>query len=384
VQHIVPPGRVVGLDMARCLALLGMMATHALVPVDEDGVTFVQQLAGGRASALFALLAGVTLALTTGGTEPVRGPDRVARSAGLAVRALVVAAVGLALGHLDTGIAVILAYYGVLFLFGVPFLGLRARSLAVLSGIWLCVVPVLSHLLRPHLPAPGYDSPDFGMLAAPGRLLSELLFTGYYPAVPWLAYLLAGMAIGRLDLSRARAAVTLLVPGLLLAAASWFLSDALLSRPAVTETLRRTYDGARGGELSEVLAHGLFGTTPTGSWWWLAVRAPHSATPFDLAHTLGSAMVVIGVSLLLARLAPRTLAVVFGAGAMTLTLYTAHVVMRTPQIWPGDGPDIFARHAVFALSVGALFRLRGVRGPLEAVVRRLSDAAASSVRATWR
>jgi uncharacterized membrane protein len=380
MQQVLPVGRVVGLDIARCLALIGMFATHALVTVDEDGVTSVQQLAGGRASALFAVLAGVSLSLMTGGTKPLQGQERQAVSSGLVVRALIVAAIGLVLGELGTGIAVILTYYGVLFLLGIPFLGLRARTLAILSGGWLLVVPILSHLLRPHLPDPSYASPRFEMLATPWQLLTELTFTGFYPVVPWLAYLLAGMAIGRLDLSQTRAAITLLVPGALLASASWFLSDALLARPSVRSTLTRTYDGPREGSLTEVLEHGLFGVSPTDSWWWLAVRAPHSGTAFDLAHTIGSALVVIALCLLLARAVPRVTAVVFGAGAMTLTLYTAHVIMRTPEIWPEDNVETFLRHVVFALCVGALFRLRGTRGPVEAVVAWTSKAAANSVR----
>jgi uncharacterized membrane protein len=382
MRAIVPPGRVVGLDVARCLALVGMIATHALVAVDEDGVTFVQQLAGGRASALFAVLAGVSLALMTGGSSPVKGREREAAAGGMVVRALIVAGIGMALGGLGSGIAIILTYYGLLFLLGIPFLGLRARSLFLLSGIWATVVPVLSHLLRPHLPEPTLASPRFEMLTAPWQLATELAFTGYYPVVPWMTYLLVGMAIGRLDLSRARTAVNVLTPGALVATASWFLSDALLARPGVMETLRRTYDGPRSGELEEVLTHGLFGTTPTDSWWWLAVRAPHSGTPFDLAHTTGCALLVIGVCLLVSRAAPRTAAVVFGAGAMTLTLYSLHVVMRMPQIWPEDNTETFLRHVVLVLSIGALFRLRSARGPLEAAVRQMSDVAAESVRRT--
>jgi len=65
--------RLVGVDVARCLALLGMMATHVLAETDPDGsISASQWLAGGRASSLFALLAGVSLALMTGGREPVR------------------------------------------------------------------------------------------------------------------------------------------------------------------------------------------------------------------------------------------------------------------------------------------------------------------------
>ena len=122
--------------------------------------------------------------------------------------------------------------------------------------------------------------------------------------------------------------------------------------------------------------------SPTGSWWWLAVKAPHSGTPFDLAHTIGCALLVIGACLLVSRLAPQVIAVVFGAGAMTLTLYSLHVVMRMPQIWPEDNTETFVKHVLLVVSIGALFRLRAVRGPLEAIVKQLSDTARESVRRT--
>ena len=50
----------------------------------------------------------------------------------------------------------------------------------------------------------------------------------------------------------------------------------------------------------------MFGNTPTGGpWEWLLVVAPHSATPFDLAQTIGSALLVIGLCLLVVGVAGR-------------------------------------------------------------------------------
>jgi hypothetical protein len=46
--------------VARCLALLGMVTTHVVAERTGTGeLSLGQWLAGGRASALFALLAGV-------------------------------------------------------------------------------------------------------------------------------------------------------------------------------------------------------------------------------------------------------------------------------------------------------------------------------------
>ena len=121
------PSRLVGLDVARCVALLGMVTTHVLLDFTPEGdLSFSQWLAGGRASALFAVLAGVSLALMTGRRRPVHGRDRLRASAGLAVRAVLIAVLGFALAGLDSGLAIILTYYGVLFLLGLPFVGLRA------------------------------------------------------------------------------------------------------------------------------------------------------------------------------------------------------------------------------------------------------------------
>src|SRR6476469_834941 len=144
----VAPGRIVGVDVARALALLGMMATHMLPGIEGTHVPWPQQVAGGRASALFAVLAGVSVALVSGRTAPLHGRARAAASLRLVVRAGIVGALGLLLGLVPSGIAVILAYYAVLFLLGLPFLGLRARALALLAGLWAAAAPALSMLLR--------------------------------------------------------------------------------------------------------------------------------------------------------------------------------------------------------------------------------------------
>ena len=346
-------GRLVGLDVARCLALLGMVATHVLDARTPDGeLATAQWLAGGRASALFAVLAGVSLALMT--RDPLRGRPLALRTLGIAGRALLIGALGLVLGGLDTGIAIILTYYGVLFLLGLPFTLLRLRWLLPLTVVWVVLAPVASHLVRPHLPERGFDSPTFEQLADPGRLASELLLTGYYPAVPWLAYLLAGLVLGRLDLRDTSLLGGLAVGGLSLAVLATQVSRTLVDPAVASEN-----------------AAGMYGTTPAdGDWDWLLLVAPHSATPFDLAQTIGSAVLVIAACLLAEQLLPRpataVLAVVLGAGAATLTLYSLHVVMRTEAVWPEEDPSTYLTHVVVLLAIGAALRLLRRRGPLEA------------------
>ena len=389
VLPAVAAGRVVGVDVARALALVGMMATHLLPGRVGDQVPWVQQVAGGRASALFAVLAGVSIALVSGRRTPLRGPERRVVSLRLAVRALLIGALGLALGTVPTPVAVILAYYAVLFLLALPFLGLGARALAAWAVVWAVVAPVVAHLVRPLVPPHEVGSPTPGGMLRPGHLLSELLLTGYYPAAVWLAYVLAGMALGRLDLRRTATAARVALGGLALAVVATLLSRVLLQVPGALAALTATWPDAvqpdpslrdDPGALDALLTHGLSGTTPTGSWWWLATVAPHSGTTLDLAQTTGSAMAVLGACVLLARRRPDAWAAVFGAGAMTLSLYTLHLLLTARGWWPGWGePEHFDDQVLVVALVGAFFALVPLRGPLETAVAVFSQRAADGL-----
>ena len=61
------------------------------------------------------------------------------------------------------------------------------------------------------------------------------------------------------------------------------------------------------------------------------------------------------------------MAVVFGAGTMTLTLYSLHAVLRTEPFWPPDD-GAFGRHVALLAAIGAVFVALRWRGPLEVAV----------------
>jgi uncharacterized membrane protein len=362
--------RLAGVDVARALALIGMMSVHIFPALQADGSLHPAYLvAAGRSAALFATLAGVGLALTTGGREPLSGRPLNAARVGVVGRAMLLILIGLQLGQLDSPPLVILAYYGVLFLLAVPFLGLGPRPMFALAGVMLVAGPVLSQWWRAGLdPAPVSEPTG-------STIVLQLLLTGTYPAFVWTAYLFAGLAIGRLDLRRTAVAVRLVVGGATAAVAAKVASAALLSAAGGVGPLQRSVEGDPVyGFLSEDLAgrwlkEGMFGTTPTHDWRWLLVAAPHSSTPFDLLHTVGTSAAVLGGCLLLVKVLPRAVYLpLAAAGSMTLTVYTLHVIAlrnRNPLIWTTDPAQLWWSHVVVAIVLATLWRTTVGRGPLE-------------------
>ncbi|WP_298992494.1 heparan-alpha-glucosaminide N-acetyltransferase domain-containing protein [uncultured Pseudokineococcus sp.] len=392
------PSRLVGVDAARGLALLGMVATHvlSLETYDSDGFStgpsVTALVAAGRASALFAVLAGVSLALANGGLRAPVGADLARARRGVAARAGVVALLGLLVGSFGAPVAVILVNYALLFLAVLPVLGWGPRRLLPLGAAWLLLVPVLLHPLRDALVGSGAlplspgSSPSFASLAEPGVLLGHLLLTGYYPVLSWAGFVLLGLGVGRLDLRRSATAGAVALAGLAAALGAWAVSAALrpLAMPSLDVPLGFPLSGE---DLATSLETGLYGTTPTTSWWWLAVDAPHSGTPPDMVGVAGSALAVLGVALLVARVARPVVWPFAAMGSMTLTLYSLHVfslaVIRLYEVSGGaavpEGP-LYAAQVVGLLLVGGLWQLTGLRGPLEGLVASASRAARGPAR----
>lgn len=365
--------RIPGVDVARAAALFGMMAVHVLPLSDDDGgPTLLHQVVSGRSAATFVLVAGVGLAFLSGGRDTVRGRDRTAVAAGLAVRAALIGALGLVLELLGeySGVSGILPLYGLMFLLAIPLLGLASRALAGVAAATIALGPVLLVLTADaELPGSDLDSgPTLGALVGdPLGLLVQLTVTGTYPAVVYLAYLCAGLAIGRLDLGSRRVGWWLVGAGAALAVTAQVAAAVILGPlGGLARLLADTGSGGSAAEIRELL----WEAEPSASWWYLALPAPHSGTPVDVVHTLGSAMVVLGAALLLTRVAPvarllRPLAVV---GSMALTLYTAHLLVLSTGLLSGSPPALYLSMVAGSLLFAHLWHARFAQGPLEGPV----------------
>jgi hypothetical protein len=325
--------------------------------LDADPATW-WAVVDGRSSILFAVLAGVSIALLSGGSRPVAGEELVRARVRVLVRAAWVFLLGGLLELLDTFVAVILGVYAVLFVLAVPFLRWSAGRLLALAAGLAVVTPVVD-LVAGRL-VTGHGDGD--------QAFAQMVVTGTYPAVVWWTFVLVGLAVGRLDLRAARTRAVLVGAGVALAvlgyAGGWWSTRAWADgrpSPGVAAGFRR--DG---------------GLDPA----WLSGAAPHGGTTFEVVGSTGVALAVLGLCLVLADLLPRLTWPLASVGALALSVYSGHLV-AIAVLDPGfpAGTGLWLRFCVAALVAASLWRLLLGRGPLERLLTWSSRAAARAAGA---
>lgn len=370
--------RLIGLDLARGLAVFGMYAVHVGPFPNGDGVIgFVMELPQGRSSALFAVLAGFAVALITGRRTPKTGLAGRQAVAKVVIRAVILMALGTGLTMTGTPVVPILAFYGLFFLLVLPLHRLGAKPLAMIAAGWALVGPQLLYVLKPLFGE--REFPTVGQADGP----ISLFFTGGYPALTWVPFVIAGMALARLDLAATAVRMRLALAGVALAVTgyggSWL---ALRLVPGAAEAVRKIEAGSSMSSMSGMSSAppgmaGPFGDTPAG----LLVASPHSEATLSIVGNIGVAVLVVTACLAAMDAFPRLRRLakpVIAVGTMSLTAYVCHIV----AIWllNTEARTIDPLYVLlgFILSITALATVWSrffQRGPLEWLMGRATQIA---------
>lgn len=315
--------RVAGVDLARGLAVIGMLAAHLLYT--EGWV----RIFDGRSAILFATLAGVSVGLVA-----------VSRQR-LAIRAGALWVLGLLLIATGVPVLVILPAYGIMFLLLLPFTSLQNPTLIWIAAGFALVTP--------------FVFPVLDAVIGDGEI--SLLIGWEYPFVVWIAFLLAGLAAARAGIKRRRVQWLMVGVGGAFAALGYGLSVIPASEGEYWATVWTAAPHSTG--LLEVIGSGGFAIAMIG---------------MCLLVCTGRAgqMTVVGWLTLPLR----------ATGAMPLTAYSAQIVVWaiSAQILLGDTGDLHGFRALepfWPMTLGIVagctaWALLVGRGPLEWVIDRLS------------
>ncbi len=418
--------RYVGIDLARFIAIAGMMAAHLLAPLamfpgvsdsDRELAMGTSLISNGAPAALFAVLGGVSIVFAT--RKQLSGGLVGKAMTSVAVRGVVLIVLGVLLGFVDNNIIVILAYYGVAMILVAPLIKAKSWVLASLAAVlglgfgWLNITLRRSlevHMEGPHINVGFITSDPLGTLRA-------IFVTGEYPAITWVTYLLVGMLIGRALTSATargalgRTAAKLAVIGGAVFVVSQLVSNWLLGKlidfgviePQASQQMSHTeiLQAAQ----TQLLQIGGSGAPPSPHIVSQLLAVPHSGSIMDLARTIALSALVIGLLVWLCDrerpqasasvatspgLGARLLDTVRAAGAAPLTIYTTHIVVsgiiqgtffrsaeqagglpETGIPWWVMGPGALALQLAGVLAIGAVLSITKRRGPLETLLSKI-------------
>ena len=205
--------RITGIDAARAIAIIGMAYAH-LGPIffSSDIDTVASLLTTGFASALFAVLAGVSVSIMSQRGIEKGGVELAQSRQQLMLRGTILIGIGLVLSIAQYNIAVVLSAVGALFLV----LPLVARWSN--RALWALLVGLL--VLGP-----------FVIVASDTFNTYVDIISGSYPLTAWFTYGVAGMLVHRYLIHSRMLQWISLVAGVVLAvigvnARSW-ISDQL-------------------------------------------------------------------------------------------------------------------------------------------------------------
>lgn len=407
--------RLPGIDVARALAIFGMIAAH--VASGPSSVSIMDPstypaLVHGRPAVLFALLAGVSISLMTGrGEQPTSVNDVRGIRLKLIGRALAIFLIGLLLEQLGTGIAVILTFYGVLYFVALPFVWTKTRTLVIVAVCLGLVGPSLLAVIQYLLPK-GNVSPTIG-----------LVLGGVYPLPVFWGILLLGMALGRLHLQSTRVLAGLVAVGICASAVGygvgslwgnneepkngWINQDdgngssqpdwsAVISK--LKKQKSKQVDGLQPGNPAAESSGDVSSDEGIESRWGqyrdalgsskqlkdsmkksVVDSAPHSGSTAEFVGSGGFALIVVALCQLVVSRARRWFIPLAVTGAMPLTIYTAHVIVVF--VLGGPAGTVVSNPLYWSLVIGSVIFANGWmafvgRGPLERFPRWLGNRAA--------
>ncbi|GAA4535275.1 heparan-alpha-glucosaminide N-acetyltransferase domain-containing protein [Amycolatopsis samaneae] len=367
-----PKARLLGIDVVRALAIIGVFVEHFHMngwftagPVRDPGpalLHWVDTETSSRAMSLFVLLAGVSVALMTGGSRPYAGKRMRTAVLRVLVRAVTLWLISLCIDQFAPSV---IGFYAVLLVFLLPFTWLRPRTLFVLSGISVPLVTAYAMwVLSSHMDWMRSDTPEgLAVLTHPGSwgqyFFSLVSVGGGFQVVYGIPLVLAGLAIGRLDLHSRVVRIRMLVTGLCVALGAVVVSFAALKLFGVEDLLERLSPADQAWQ--QVLA-------------MPGERSLYATSVVGIVFMIGVALALLGGFLMLVD-RPRWRRLLWplaAAGGMTMTWYAGHLIYQSALGQPKAYSFVYFCAVVAVTLVASVLWRRWIRrGPLEWLVHKV-------------
>ena len=328
--------RVLGIDFARSLAIVGMIIVNFKMVIGADGEGWLLTLAdsvSGKAAALFVTLAGVGIALMT--QSAFDSQDLFSRNLGqkkLLKRSALLFIVGLS--YIAIWPADILHFYGIYMLVTFFFI-YKKRHYALIAAIAIIFLYPLLMGCFDYEQGWNFETLEYHEFWTLNGFFRNLFYNGFHPVFPWTSFMLVGLWYGRHNLRNSTVVKVLLRKSLIIFLAVWLLSKLLLAVTIGSDPL----------EKEQLIA--MFGLSPM---------------PPLILYMLGGAslsIAIISFCILSIHRYPTNFFIkaLINTGRMALTLYVAHVILGMGLVFAYDESMIGKYSISFTLCYALTFSL---------------------------
>ncbi|AUC86330.1 hypothetical protein CW731_14055 [Polaribacter sp. ALD11] len=355
--------RIIGIDVARALAVMGMIIVNFKVVFGDNGRNWIKSAASifdGKAAATFVVLAGIGVALMT--NSAIKNKDqaklKIVRFK-IVKRAVFLFVIGTS--YIVIWPADILHFYGVYMIITLLLLTCKEKNILISAIILIITFPLLmifwSYETGWNFETLNYQ--DFWTLKG---FMRNLFFNGFHPVIPWTAFMLFGYWFGKQDLHNDK-----FIKKTFKVSAIIFISIQILSSVTILFISEGNQEIAK--ELTEIL-----GTNPM------------PPLPVYMLNGIAIAFTVISACILIAKRFENSLIIdaLNKTGQLALTFYVAHVIIGMGII-EIINPSKMGNYAIefsviyalafsfFCVLFAVVWRSYKKSGPLEWIMRKLTD-----------
>ena len=355
--------RIIGIDVARALAIIGMIIVNFKIVLGENGLNWMKSVVkifDGKAAATFVVLAGVGLALMT--NSAIKNNDqaklKIARIR-IIKRALFLFIVGIS--YIAIWPADILHFYGIYMAVTIVLLTSSKRTILI-SAISLIVTFPILMVFWSYEAGWNFDTLDYQGFWTLKGFMRNLFFNGFHPVIPWTAFMLFGYWFGKQDLHNDK-----FVKKTFWISTIIFITIQVLSYGIILFLSEGNQETAKA--LTEIL-----GTNPM------------PPLPIYMFNGISVAFAVISACIIIAKKFENSFIIdaLNKTGQLALTFYVAHVIFGMGTI-EAINPSKMGNYAVefsvtyalffslFCVIFAVIWRKHKKYGPLEWVMRKVTD-----------
>lgn len=298
--------RIIGIDVARALAVIGMILVNFKVVLGANGGDWIKSCVSifdGKAAATFVVLAGVGLALMTNAALKNNDQQKlnIARNR-IVKRALFLFVVGLS--YTVIWPADILHFYGV-YMLVILFLLTSNEKIILGSAVALIFLYPLLMIFWNYEMGWDFKTLEYLEFWTLKGFFRNLFFNGFHPVIPWASFMIFGFWFGKQDLKNDQ-----FVKKVFWVSATTFIAIQMLSHFTILFLSQESNQTA--SELTEIL-----GTNPM------------PPLPIYMFNGIAVSTALISACILIAKRFPasKIILALYKTGQLALTFYVAHVIV---------------------------------------------------------